>query len=88
VGRANVVHHDALITALCNHKLGGAVLDVFDEEPVPQDSPLWDAPNLMMTPHIAAISRPELIAPVFIENYRRFVAGQALMNLISFEHGY
>ena len=88
VGRANVIHHDALITALCNHKLGGAVLDVFDEEPVPQDSPLWDAPNLMMTPHIAAISRPELIAPVFIENYRRFVAGQALMNLISFEHGY
>ena len=88
VGRANVVDDDALIAALRNGTLGGAVLDVFDEEPVPRDSPLWDAPNLVMTPHIAAISHPELIAPIFLDNYRRFVAGRSLKNLVSFELGY
>jgi phosphoglycerate dehydrogenase-like enzyme len=88
VGRGNVVDDDALISALRDGRLGGAVLDVFDEEPVPQDSPLWDAPNLIMTPHIAAVSYPELIVPIFLENYRRYVAGQALLNKVSFENGY
>jgi phosphoglycerate dehydrogenase-like enzyme len=88
VGRANVVKVDALIMALNNKQLGAAVLDVFDEEPVPEDSPLWDTPNLLMTPHIAARSYPELIVPIFLSNYQRFASGQALDNLISFEHGY
>jgi len=88
VGRANVVDDDALIQALNSNALGGAVLDVFDEEPVPEDSPLWDTPNLLMTPHIAAISHPELIVPIFLQNYERFITGRTLMNLIDFEHGY
>lgn len=88
VGRANVVDDDALIAALKSNALGGAVLDVFDEEPVPDDSPLWDAPNLLMTPHIAAVSHPELIVPIFLENHERFISGRPLKNLISFEHGY
>jgi len=88
VGRANVVDDDALIAALKSNALGGAVLDVFDEEPVPGDSPLWGTPNLLMTPHIAAVSHPELIVPIFLENHERFVSGRPLKNLISFEHGY
>jgi phosphoglycerate dehydrogenase-like enzyme len=88
VGRANVVDDLALVEALGNGTLAGAVLDVFDEEPVPEGSPLWDAPNLLMTAHMAAVSRPDLIAPIFLENYRRFVAGRDLINTIDFERGY
>jgi len=88
VGRGNVVDDDALIGALNSGRLGGAVLDVFDEEPVPGDSPLWDATNLVITAHIAAISHPDLIVPVFLENYQRFVEGQALRHAIDFDQGY
>ncbi len=88
VGRANVVDDAALIAALEQHRLAGAVLDVFDEEPVPEDSPLWNTPNLLMTAHMAAVSHPEIIAPIFLENYRRFVSGRDLFHVVSFEHGY
>jgi len=88
VGRANVVDDEALLSALASDQLRGAVLDVFDVEPVPAESRLWDAPNLLITGHIAAISHPALIAPIFLENYRRFVSGQSLQNVISFDNGY
>ena len=88
VGRANVVDDEALVSALASDELGGAVLDVFDVEPVPAKSPLWDAPNLLITGHIAAISHPDLIAPIFLENYKRFIAGQPLQIVINFDNGY
>ena len=88
VGRANVVDDEALVSALASDQLRGAVLDVFDIEPVPAESPLWDAPNLLITGHIAAISHPDLIAPIFLDNYKRFVSGQPLQNVISFDNGY
>ena len=56
----------ALLAALRNGSLGGAVLDVFDEEPIPGDSAIWDTPNLLVTAHIAAVSHPELIVPIFL----------------------
>jgi phosphoglycerate dehydrogenase-like enzyme len=88
VGRSNVVDDVALIEALQAGRLAGAVLDVFDEEPVPVDSPLWDAPNLSITGHIAAVSHPSLIAPIFIDNYRRYAAGKPLCYLVDFAAGY
>lgn len=88
VGRGNVVDDNALVNALESGTLGGAVLDVFSEEPIPEDSALWATPNLIVTPHIAAVSHPELIVPIFLENYRRFVSGRALKYLVSFERGY
>lgn len=88
VGRANVVDESALVAALENGELAGAVLDVFDEEPVPADSPLWDAPNLLMTAHMAAVSHPGLIVPIFLENYRRYFAGRELQHVVDFERGY
>jgi len=88
VGRANVVDDEALVSALASDALGGAVLDVFDVEPVPAESPLWNAPNLLITGHIAAISHPDLIAPIFLDNYKRFFSGQSLQNVISFDNGY
>lgn len=88
VGRGNVVDDAALIAALEAGRLAGAVLDVFDEEPLPESSPLWDARNLLVTAHVAAMSHPGLIVPIFIDNYRRFAAGKSLTNVIDFEHGY
>ena len=88
VGRSNVVDDTALIESLRNGNIAGAALDVFDEEPLPHDSPLWDTPNLTITALIAAISHPALIAPIFIENYRRYVNGQPLQYVVDFDAGY
>jgi phosphoglycerate dehydrogenase-like enzyme len=88
VGRGNVVDDRALINALQNDELGGAALDVFDVEPLPQDSPLWDTPKLSITAHIAAISHPSLIVPIFLENYRRYSRGEALQFVVDLDKGY
>lgn len=88
VGRSNVVDDRALIGALQSGRLAGATLDVFDEEPLPDDSPMWEAPNLNVTAHIAAISHPLLLVPVFLENYRRYAAGEPLQHVVDFQLGY
>lgn len=88
VGRSNVVVDDDLVEALKQNRLAGAVLDVFDEEPLPKDSVLWETPNLTITAHVAAVSHPLLIVPVFIENYHRYVNGEPLRYAINFESGY
>ena len=88
IGRSNVVHDEALIAALRDNKLAGAALDVFDDEPVPKNSPLWDTPNLSITAHISAISHPMLIVPIFVENYRRYTNRQPLNYVVDFDTGY
>jgi len=88
VGRGNVIDDVALVDALRNETLAGAALDVFDEEPIPQGSPLWHAPNVSISAHIAAISHPSLIAPIFVENYQRYHAGQPLNHVVDFDKGY
>ena len=88
VGRSNVVDDAALMDALQNNRLAGAALDVFDEEPIPEDSPLWDTPNLSITAHVAAVSYTSLIVPIFVENYRRYLKQQPLNYVIDFAAGY
>jgi len=88
VGRSNVVDNDALIAALASGELGGAVLDVFDREPLPEDSPLWQVPKLLITAHISAVSHPSLVVPIFAEYLRRYQAQQAMKYAIDFETGY
>ena len=88
VGRGNVIDDAALVAALCEGRLAGAALDVFDEEPVPADSPLWKTPNLTITAHIAAISHPALIAPIFVENYHRYCKNEPLKFVIDLDRGY
>lgn len=88
IGRGNVVDYSALIKALHKQELAGAVLDVFEQEPLPSDSALWNTPNLLITAHVAADSQAADIAPEFIDNYQRFLDRQPLKFVIDFSQGY
>lgn len=87
-GRGSAVDEAALVEALREHRIAGAVLDVFEDEPLPPDHPLWGLPNVLITSHTAALSFPEDIAPVFVENYRRFASGEPLKYRVDFDAGY
>lgn len=88
VGRGSTIDERALIAALEEGRLAGAVLDVFGEEPLPPDSPLWHAPETLVTGHVAAKSRATDIAKIFVENFRRYVSGKTLDYLVDFDRGY
>ncbi|KAL2209350.1 hypothetical protein CC79DRAFT_1305677 [Sarocladium strictum] len=81
VGRGVSVDEEALADALEGGKLGGAALDVFKTEPLPKESRLWKAPNLLLSPH-AAGGRPEGCTDLIAENMRMFLAGRALKNAV------
>jgi phosphoglycerate dehydrogenase-like enzyme len=84
VGRGGVVDEPALVDALRDRRIAGAVLDVFATEPLPDDSPLWALPNVLVTPHAAALStrENERIAELFVDNLRRYLDGQPLRNVV------
>jgi glyoxylate/hydroxypyruvate reductase len=90
LGRAGVVDSDALREKLGRGELSGAILDVFDPEPLPPTSPLWDCPNLIVTPHVSsdALDYTDRMLRIFADNFRRFVAGRPLRNRIRPERGY
>lgn len=86
-GRGLVVDEDALAEILAAGGIGGAVLDVFGEEPLPPSSPFWRLPNVVITPHVSGASSREL--PLLMaENLRRFVNGEALLNRVDPQRGY
>jgi phosphoglycerate dehydrogenase-like enzyme len=87
-GRGTVVDEAALADALQSGRLAGAVLDVFQQEPLPADHVFWRTPNVIITSHTAALSVPADIAPVFIDNYRRWITGGGLRYQVDFERGY
>jgi phosphoglycerate dehydrogenase-like enzyme len=87
VSRGALVDEDALLEALRAGRLAGAVLDVFSEEPLPPDHPLWEAPNVTISPHVSGATsrfRDDLL----VENVRRYLAGEPLLNPIDPERGY
>lgn len=88
VGRGNSVDEEALVKALNEGRLAAAVLDVFAQEPVPTEHPFWTTPNLYMTYHTSAISYPEDITQLFVENYTLFIEGQPLKHTVDFDRGY
>ena len=87
-GRGGVVDEAALAAALREGRLAGAVLDVFEREPLPADHVFWRLPNVYITSHTAALSAPPDIAPLFIDNYRRLLRGEPLLYRVDFERGY
>jgi phosphoglycerate dehydrogenase-like enzyme len=90
VGRGALIDEPALIEALRSHKIGGAALDVFEKEPLPADSPLWDLENLLITPHTAGMTEKlwERHYVLFSENLRRYLSGQPLFALVDKQSGY
>lgn len=90
VARGPIVNENDLAEALRTGKIGGAGLDVFCEEPLPESSPLWDAPNLLITPHHAATSPRymERAVEVFAENLKAYPDASKMKNIIDKKRGY
>lgn len=88
IGRGAVIDEGALVRALNDKRIAGAILDVFETEPLPPDHPFWAMPNVVVTPHISGPSVPAEIAPVFNDNLRRYLAGRRLRFLVNRRRGY
>ena len=92
VGRGTAVDTDALCDALKTGKLSGAALDVTDPEPLPADHPIWDAPNIIITPHISggwdAPDNVERVFAIIYENLGRYLRGEELINVVDPKTGY
>ena len=90
VGRGPLVDEAALVAALRERRIGGAALDVFPKEPLAADSMLWDVPNLLITPHTAALTDKlwERHYAIFSENLRRYLAGESLLAIVDKKKGY
>ncbi|MGC9333453.1 MAG: D-2-hydroxyacid dehydrogenase [Anaerolineae bacterium] len=90
IARGGIVDEAALIQALCEGWIAGAGLDVFEQEPLPADSPLWDLENVLMSPHVAGFTPryDERAATLFVENLGRYLGDQPLLNLVEKSKGY
>jgi phosphoglycerate dehydrogenase-like enzyme len=90
VSRGPLVDEAALVAALSAGKIRAAALDVFDEEPLPADSPLWNLDNLLITPHTAGMTDKlwERHYRLFSQNLRRYLKGQPLLGLVDKKSGY
>jgi len=91
LGRGAVVDYDALSAKLWTRELSGAVLDVFPEEPLPPESPLWSTPNVILSPHCAVDDGQAYVArclDIFFDNLRRYLAGRPLRNVVDRGRGY
>jgi phosphoglycerate dehydrogenase-like enzyme len=92
VGRGPVIDESALIEALQTKKIAGAALDVYEVEPLPKESPLWDMENVLISPHCTDRTTDpdwlDLSAQAFVDNFHRFVKGEPLNNVVDKEAGY
>ena len=89
-GRGATIVTDALLAALGSGRVGAALLDVTDPEPLPPDHPLWTTPNVFITPHYSGAhpSYDERAARIFLDNLRRFLADEPLINVVDKHEGY
>ena len=91
VGRASAMDTDALADLLRAGHISGAIIDVFDPEPLPSDSPLWQVPNLIVTPHVSADDGDNYVPitlDIFFANMRRYLKGEPLQNKVDPALGY
>ena len=90
VTRGGIIDEPALVEALQQNRIAGAALDVTEKEPLAADSPLWDAPNLIITPHRAGASqhRPRMIFEFFMQNLERYLNGEKPLNVIDKRRGF
>lgn len=90
IGRGSTVDEAALVGALRDERLAGAALDVFEREPLPPDSPLWELPNAIVSPHLAGdfAGFREAIVELFVQNLERYLTGLPLENVVDKQRGY
>lgn len=90
ISRGGLINQDALVRALQNNTIAGAGLDVFEEEPLPADSPLWHLPNVLITPHVSGSMKDYFgeALKIFCDNLKRYVKGEPLNNVVNKELGY
>lgn len=90
IARGDIIDQEALIRALREGWIGGAGLDVFDPEPLPEDSPLWDFENVIISPHVSGFTPryDDYATDLFSENLRRYLAGEPLLNRVDRQRGY
>ena len=90
ISRGPLVDEEALVAALKEGRLRGAGLDVFAREPLPEDHPLWALPNVLITPHVSAVTRHfwRRQTDLILENFRRYLAGERLLNLVDKQAGF
>ena len=88
VARGGHLVEPDLIAAIDSGHLAGATLDVFETEPLPDSSPLWAHPKITVTPHVAAISDPRVMAKVAVDGIKRMESGKPLENVVDFARGY
>jgi phosphoglycerate dehydrogenase-like enzyme len=90
VGRGAVLDEAALLDALRSRRIAGAALDVFADEPLPADHPFWDLPGVIVSPHMSGdfVGWPAAVSGLFVENFRRWRAGEPLLNVVDKERGY
>jgi phosphoglycerate dehydrogenase-like enzyme len=87
-GRGNSVNENALLAALASGQLRYAVLDVFNEEPLPQDHPFWSHPNIFVTSHTSAPTVASDVSRIFLENLQRYLKAMPLLHVVDFDKGY
>lgn len=88
VGRGKTVDEKALVNSLNAGLLRKAILDVFEQEPLPENSVLWSHQGIQITPHIASLSDPEAVVDLFLDNIHRLNSGRKLRHLVSIDKGY
>ena len=87
-GRGDHLVENDLLSALDSGQLSGALLDVFREEPLPKEHPFWNHEKITVTPHVASITNPVSASAVVVENYRRVLNNEPLLNLVDVGSGY
>jgi phosphoglycerate dehydrogenase-like enzyme len=90
ISRGGIIDQTALLSALKDNRIAGAALDVFSEEPLPSDHPLWKLPNVIITPHISGITPyyDQRALALFTENLQRYLEGSPLHNQLNRQRGY
>ena len=90
VGRGPLIVQDDLVAALSDGTVAGAALDVFEVEPLPEDSPLWTHPGVIVSPHMSGdiVGWRDTLVDLFVDNLDRFRADRELRNVVDKERGY
>ena len=88
VGRGDVINEKSLLKALDEQWISGAILDVFEEEPLPTHSKLWSRSDVIVSPHVSGLTQSSDVPKVFLTNYQRYIDGKELNFLVDWAKGY